>query len=58
MMKLLVLAVFKKMNAFFTSNTSHVAKVALEDRRTANADWHTSICMPDVIVGLEEKNTN
>lgn len=42
-------SVSKKMIACFFSKTGHVATVALEDRRTVNAEWYSTICLPEVI---------
>lgn len=51
-------SVSKKMIACFVSKTGHVATVALEDRRTVNADWYTTICLPEVISELRKNNRN
>ena len=42
----------------FFSYTRHVATVALEDRRTVNTDWYTTICLPEVINELRRTNRN
>lgn len=48
----------KKMIAAFFSITGHVATIALENRRTVNADWYTTICLPEVIGELRKTNRN
>lgn len=48
-------SVGKKMVASFFSCTGHVATVPLEDRRTVNADWYTSVCLPIVFKEVREK---
>jgi Transposase. len=49
-------SVSKKMIACFFGKTGHVASVALEDRRTVNSDWYTSICLPEVIAKIRRNN--
>lgn len=49
-------SVSKKMIAAFFGVTGHVATVALEDRRTVNADWYTTICLPEVINEIRKTN--
>lgn len=39
----------KQMVACFFGITGHVATVALEQRRTVNSEWYTTICLPVVI---------
>lgn len=51
-------SVSKRMIACFFGKTGHVATVALEDRRTVNADWYTSICLPEVIAEIRRNNVN
>lgn len=46
----------KKMVATFVSKSGHVATVALEDQRTVNADWYTSVCLPIVFAQLRKNN--
>ena len=41
---------------FFFWKTGHVAIVPLEQRRTVNSKWHTTICLP--VVFQEIKKTN
>ena len=36
----------KKMVICFFYKTGHVVTVALENRRTANSEWYTTICLP------------
>lgn len=51
-------SVAKKMIACFFNKTGHVATIALEDRRTVNAEWYTTICLPEVINELRKSNRN
>ncbi|CAH2097221.1 unnamed protein product [Euphydryas editha] len=44
----------KRMIASFFNKTGHVATVALENRRTVNSDWYTTICLPEVIDELRD----
>lgn len=46
----------KKMVATFISKSGHVATIALEDRRTVNADWYTTVCLPNVFAELRKTN--
>lgn len=46
----------KKMIACFFGYTGHVATIALEDRRTVNAEWYTTICWPEVINEIRKNN--
>ncbi|XP_011051046.1 PREDICTED: uncharacterized protein LOC105144077 [Acromyrmex echinatior] len=48
----------KQMIARFFSYTGHVATVALEDRRTVNTDWYTTIYLPEIINELRRTNRN
>ena len=48
----------KKMVASFVSKSGHVATICLEDRKTVNADWYTTICLPEVIAELRKNNRN
>lgn len=45
----------KKMVAIFFGITGHVSTVALEDRRTVNAEWYTTVCLPQVLQNVREK---
>jgi len=45
----------KKMVASFFGRTGHVATIPLEDRRTVNAEWYTTICLPTVFQKVREK---
>lgn len=47
----------KKMVATFVGKTGHVATIALEDRRTVNAEWYTTVCLPQVIAELRKSNS-
>lgn len=51
-------SVSKKMIACFFGIKGHVAIMPLEDRRTVNADWYTTICLPAVIDELRKTNRN
>lgn len=46
----------KKMVATFVAKTGHVATIALEDRRTVNAEWYTTVCLPQVVAELRKSN--
>ncbi|GBP49887.1 hypothetical protein EVAR_29500_1 [Eumeta japonica] len=46
----------KQMIAFFFNKTRRVATVALENCRTMNSDWYTTICLPEVIDELRKNN--
>ncbi|CAH2087510.1 unnamed protein product [Euphydryas editha] len=45
------------MVATFVGKTSHVATIALEDRRTVNREWYTTVCLPQVIAELRKSNS-
>lgn len=51
-------SVSKKMIACFVSGSGHVATIGLEGRRTVNADWYTTVCLPQVIAQLRQHNQN
>ena len=55
--KLFVHAVLPMIACFF-GYTGHVTTVALEDRRTVNTDWYTTICLPEIINELHRTNRN
>jgi len=46
----------KKMIAFFFRKSGPVATVALQDRKTVNAEWYTTICLPEVIDRIRKTN--
>ena len=46
------------MIACFFGYTGHVTTVALEDRKTVNTDWYTTICLPEIINELRRTNRN
>ncbi|XP_076220821.1 uncharacterized protein LOC143174228, partial [Nomia melanderi] len=46
----------KQIVVYFFCKTGHVATVALEDRRTVNSDWYTTICLPEVFGEIRKKN--
>lgn len=48
----------KKMVATFVSKSGHVGTIALEDRRTVNADWYTTICLPSIVGELRKNKPN
>lgn len=48
----------KKMVASFVAKSGHVGTICLEDRRTVNAEWYTTICLPEVIAELRKTNKN
>ena len=41
-------SVGKQMVACFFTKTGHVATVPLENQKTVNSAWYTSICLPEV----------
>lgn len=45
-------SVGKRMVASFFRKNGHVATVPLEDRKTVNSDWYTTICLPKVFEEL------
>jgi len=51
-------SVSKKMVASFVAKTGHVATICLEDRKSVNADWYTTVCLPEVIAELRKNNPN
>ncbi|GFU07200.1 histone-lysine N-methyltransferase SETMAR [Nephila pilipes] len=48
----------KQMIACFFGINDHVATVALEQRRTVNSEWYTTICLPEVIGEIRKKQKN
>lgn len=46
----------KQMVACFFRKTGHVATIPLEQRRTVNSEWYTTICLPEVFNAIREKN--
>ena len=46
----------KQMVACFFGITGHVTTVPLEQRRTVNSEWYTSICLPEVFTKIRETN--
>ena len=46
----------KQMIACFFGKTGHVAIVSLEQRRTVNSGWYTSICLPIVFQKIRKTN--
>ncbi|GBP04454.1 hypothetical protein EVAR_3844_1 [Eumeta japonica] len=44
------------MIASFLNKTGHVANFALENYRTVNSDWYTTICLPEVFDELRKNN--
>lgn len=49
-------SVSKKMIAAFFGIKGLIAIVPLEDRKTVNSDWYTSICLPIVIAEVRKNN--
>lgn len=49
-------SVAKKMVATFVAKSGHVATIPLENRRTVNADWYVTVCLPAVIKELRQEN--
>lgn len=49
-------SVAKQMVACFFSRTGHVATVALENQKTVNSEWYTTICLPEVIGEMRKNN--
>lgn len=47
----------KQMIACFFGITGHVATVPLEERRTVNSEWYTTICLPKVFSEIRKTNT-
>ena len=47
---------FKYMIACFFGKTGHVAIVPLEQRRTVNSEWYTTICLPVVFQEIRKTN--
>jgi histone-lysine N-methyltransferase SETMAR len=45
----------KQMIACFFSKTGHVATIPLEQRRTVNSEWYTTICLPEVFGEIRKK---
>ena len=45
----------KKMLACFFGCTEHVATIPLENRRTVNAEWYTTIYLPEVRQNQEKQ---
>ncbi len=48
----------KVMVASFFRRGGHVATVELQDRRTVNADWYISVCLPEVFQEIENRWPN
>lgn len=46
----------KQMVACFFGINGHVATVPLEQRRTVNSEWYTTICLPEVISEIRKTN--
>lgn len=45
----------KKMVATFFTITGHLVTVPLTERRTVNAEWYTTVCVPQVLQKWQEK---
>ena len=46
------------MVATFFGRAGHIATVALQDRRTVNADWYVSQCLPQVFAAWCRRSRN
>ena len=46
----------KQMIACFFRKIGHVAIVPLEQRRTVNSEWHTTICLPVIFEAIRKTN--
>ena len=46
----------KQMNACFFGKTRFVANVPLEQRRSVNSEWYTTICLPVVFQEIRKTN--
>lgn len=46
----------KQMVACFFGINGHVATVPLEDRKTVNSEWYTTICLPEVFEEIRKNN--
>lgn len=44
--------------ATFLAKPGHVDTFALEDRKTANAKWYTTVCLTQVVAELRKSNPN
>jgi [histone H3]-lysine36 N-dimethyltransferase SETMAR len=51
-------SVGKKMVAVYFGKSGHIATIELEGRRTVNAEWYTTICMPEVLSALRHGSPN
>ena len=51
------LSTFKQMIACFFGKTGHVANVPLEQRRTVNSEWYTTIYLPIVFQEIRKTNS-
>ena len=49
-------SVGKQMVACFFTKTGHVATVPLENHKTVNSAWYTTICLPEVFDELRKNN--
>lgn len=48
-------SVGKKMIAFFFSKTGPVCTIPLQEQKTVNAEWYTTVCLPSVFEKVREK---
>jgi histone-lysine N-methyltransferase SETMAR len=51
-------SVAKQMVACFFTKTGHVATVPLENQKTVNSAWYTTICLPEVFSKIRKNNPN
>ena len=49
-------ALTSKWSPVFSEKTGHVAIVPLEQRRTVNSDWYTTICLPVILPEIRKTN--
>lgn len=46
----------KQMVACFFKITGHVATIPLQERRTVNSEWYTTVCLPEVLSEIRKNN--
>lgn len=46
----------KQMVACFFGKTGHVATVPLQERKTVNSEWYTTICLPEIFGEIRKAN--
>ena len=45
----------KQMVATFVGKRGHVASILLKERKTVNAEWYCTVCLPEVFKNLCEQ---